>query len=79
MLNKVIKTQSEYDAALAEIEKLMAHDPKLTTPEGIRLELLAFLAQQYEAKEYPRRIPNPVDAIEFRMEQEGHAPRDLTP
>jgi HTH-type transcriptional regulator / antitoxin HigA len=76
---RVIKTDAEYTAALSEIERLMDQDPAPNTPPGARLELLALLVQQYEAGLFPTELPDPIAAIEFRMEQQGLAPRDLVP
>ena len=78
-LIRVIKTDSEYTAALAEIERLMDQDPVPNTPLGARLELLAMLVQQHAAGIFPTELPAPIAAIEFRMEQQGLAPRDLAP
>lgn len=74
---KVIKTESEYAAALARIEKLM--DAKGSTPQGDELELLSLLVHDYEEKVFPIDKPDPVAAIRFRMEQQGLEPEDLIP
>lgn len=79
MTAKVIKTESEYEAALAEIRALIDLDPDPGTPEGDRLELLALLVQDYESKKYRIEPPDPIEAIEFRMEQQDLSPRDLVP
>lgn len=70
-----IKTEADYDAALNEIDGLMnaEHD----TPEGDRLDVLVTLVEAYEAKCWPIDPPDPVEAIEFRMEQQGLTRRDL--
>jgi len=77
MKPKVIKTESEYEAALARIEKLM--DAKQNTPQGDELELLSLLVHDYEDKTFPVDKPDPVTAIRFRMEQQGLDPKDLVP
>ncbi len=77
MKAKVIKTESEYEAALARIDKLM--DAKRNTPHGDELELLVLLVQNYEDRVYPIAKPDPVTAIRFRMEQQGLEPKDLVP
>jgi HTH-type transcriptional regulator / antitoxin HigA len=64
-----IKTQAEYEAALAEIDRLM--DAPDTSPEADRLELLSILVEAYENQHYPIDPPHPVEAIKFRMEQAG--------
>lgn len=79
VINKVIKTELEYEAALNEIERLIDLDPEPGTREADQLELLTLLVENYEAKNYPIELPDPIDAIEFRMEQQNLAPRDLLP
>ncbi len=74
---KPVKTKTDYRAALKEIESLMS--AKLNTPQGQRLDVLATLVEAYEAKHYPLDLPDPVEAIKFRMEQKGLTPKDLTP
>jgi HTH-type transcriptional regulator/antitoxin HigA len=76
---KVIKTQQELEAALAEIEQLIDQNPQAGTNEAEYLELLALLVQQYESKAFPIPLPDPVEAIEFRMEQQNLTQRDLVP
>jgi HTH-type transcriptional regulator/antitoxin HigA len=65
MRAKVIKTESDYAAALSRIEKLM--DAKRNTPQGDELELLTLLVHDYEEKVFPIDIPDPITAIRFRM------------
>jgi HTH-type transcriptional regulator / antitoxin HigA len=76
---RIIKTQEDYEAALARIRTLIASDPDMDTAEGDELELLTLLVQDYESKEFPIAVPDAVDAIQFRMEQQGLTPRDLIP
>lgn len=76
---KIIKTKEDYQAALNNIEKLMDCNPAVGSPEANRLELLVLLVKDYEAKNYPTDIPDPVDAILFRMEQQNLSQRDLVP
>ena len=71
-----IKTEADYQAALAEIETLM--DAEMNTPEGDKLDILATLIESYEAKYFPIEAPNPIEAIKFRMEQQGLSLNDLT-
>jgi HTH-type transcriptional regulator/antitoxin HigA len=54
-------------------------DATLGTPEGDELELLVTLVELYEAEAYPIGLPDPVEAIKFRMEQQGLIQRDLVP
>ncbi|GAA5234562.1 DNA-binding protein [Verticiella sediminum] len=57
----------------------MENDPDQGTQEGDRLDVLATLVQAYEAKHYPIELPDPVEAIKFRMEQGGLTAKDLEP
>ncbi|HUD49003.1 MAG TPA: helix-turn-helix domain-containing protein [Candidatus Baltobacteraceae bacterium] len=77
MKTKVIKTKSEYAAALARAEKLM--DGRPNSPEGDELELLALLIHDYEERVFPIAKPDPVAAIRFRMAQQGLTNKDLAP
>ena len=77
MKPKIIKTKTEYEGALARIEKLM--DALPNTPQGDQLELLSLLVHDYEEKQFPIDKPDPIAAIRFRMEQQGLAPKDLVP
>jgi HTH-type transcriptional regulator / antitoxin HigA len=74
---KVIKTTVEHERALARIDELFAAKPG--TPEGDELELLLLLVETYEAKEYPIDLPDPIEAIRFRMEQANLKQKDLIP
>jgi HTH-type transcriptional regulator/antitoxin HigA len=64
-----IKTESDYAAAMRRIESVWGAAPG--TPEGDELEVLATLAEAYERQHYPVDLPDPVEAIKFRLEQEG--------
>jgi len=74
---KPIRTEADYDAALAEVEQLWG--AKSGTPEGDRLDVLATLIEVYEEKHHPMDPPDPIEAIRFRMEQQGLTRRDLEP
>jgi HTH-type transcriptional regulator / antitoxin HigA len=74
---KPIRTKADYRAALKEIEALMS--ARAGSREGERLEVLVTLVEAYENKHYRFEMPDPVEAIKFRMEQSGLAPRDLVP
>lgn len=76
---KVIKTDADYKAALAQIEHLVELDPEVGTEEADQLELLALLIEQYETQVFPIRLPSAIAAIKFRMEQEHLEPKDLLP
>lgn len=72
---KVIKNEKEYQKALNRLEKIF--DAKKGTKEGDELELLALLIDKYEQEKYPIDLPDPIDAIKFRMEQLGYKQKDL--
>lgn len=72
---KPIRTKADYKAALAEIEALWG--ARGGTPRGDRLDVLATLIDAYEAEHHPIDPPDPIDAIQFRMEQQGLTRRDL--
>ena len=74
---KPIRTEADYDAAVARIGELM--DAGLDTPEGEELDLLADLVLFYESQHMEKEFPTPIAAIEFRMDQAGLSPRDLIP
>lgn len=74
-----VRTEADYRATLKEISALMDLDPDLGTPDGDRLDVLATLVEAYEAKHYPIAPPDPIEAIKFRMEQQGLKPKDLQP
>lgn len=74
---KVIKTTAEHERALARIEELFTAKPG--TPKGDELELLILLVETYEAKEFPIDLPDPIEAIRFRMQQANLKQKDLIP
>jgi len=74
---KPIRTKADHRAALKEIEALMP--ARAGTPEGERLDVLVTLVEAWERKRFPMDLPDAVEAIKFRMEQSGLAPRDLVP
>lgn len=74
---KLIKTEEENDAALARLEEIFDAAPG--TPEGDEAELLTALIEMYEKKAYPIDLPDPIEAIKFRMDQQGLKPKDLVP
>src|SRR5215475_10640504 len=74
---KPIRTKKDYEAALAEVERLWG--AKLGTPDGDRLDVLATLIDAYESIHDPIDPPDPIEAIKFRMEQQGLTRKDLEP
>jgi HTH-type transcriptional regulator/antitoxin HigA len=74
---KVIKTDADHKAALARIEELF--DARPGTQEGDELELQTLLVEQFEKTAFPINRPAPVEAIRFRMAQQGLKNGDLIP
>ena len=72
---KLIKTENDYNQALERLEVIF--DAKKGTPSGDELELLGILIDQYENENFPIDLPDPIEAIKFRMEQMGYTQRDL--
>ena len=72
-----IRTEVDYEAAMAEIERLFDAAPD--SPEGDRLDVLTTLVEAYEAQHYPIPGPDPVEAIKYTMESRGLSRADLEP
>jgi HTH-type transcriptional regulator / antitoxin HigA len=72
-----IRTEADHDSAVARIAQLIAAKPD--TPEGEELDILATLVDAYEAKHHPVDKPDPIAAIQFRMEQQGLSRKDIEP
>jgi HTH-type transcriptional regulator / antitoxin HigA len=72
---KPIRTEADYATALAEVERLWG--APADSPEGDRLDILATLIDAYESEHFPMDPPDPIDAIRFRMEQQGLSRKDL--
>ena len=72
-----VRTDADYEGALARIDELMGAEPG--TPAGRELDVLVDLVELYESRREPMGYPDPVSAIEFRMEQAGLKRRDLIP
>ena len=72
---KPIRTEADYEAALAEVERLWGATSG--TPRGDRLDVLATLIEAYEERQFPMDPPDPVEAIKFRMESQGLTRKDL--
>ena len=75
MKYKIIKTNKEYQKALERLDKIF--DAKKGSAEADELELLSLLIEQYEDKHFPLNLPDPIEAIKFRMEQMGYTQTDL--
>ena len=74
---RIIKTKQQYRRYLKELDRLVPLDPDPRTPEGARLELLAKLVEDYEKEHFKFRKPDPVEAILFRMEEQGLRQKDI--
>lgn len=74
---RAIRTEADHDSAVARIAELIAAKPD--TPEGEELDILATLVDAFEAKHHPVDEPDPIIAIQFRMEQQGLTRKDLEP
>lgn len=74
---KPIRSEADYENALAEVERLWGAPSG--TPTGDRLDVLATLIETYEARIYSMDPPDPIEAIRFRMEQQGLTRKDLEP
>lgn len=72
---KPIKTKKDYEQALERIELIF--DSKKGTEQGDELEILSILIEKYEDEKYPIDLPDPVEAIKFRMEQLGYKQSEL--
>ncbi len=72
-----IRTEADYDRALANIERLWG--ARQGTPNGDRLDVLLVLVEDYESKHHPIAPPDPIDAIKFRMGQMNLSRKDLEP
>ncbi len=73
-----IRSEADYERALAEIDALIKQNPDGETPEGERLELLTLLVSDYEEKHNPILPPDdPVAVIEFYMDKDGLTRKDL--
>ena len=76
MLNP-IKTEDQYDKALARVYELMQGEVKEDTVQSDELEILSILIKEYEIEHYSVPSPNPLDAIKFRLDQMGLSEREL--
>lgn len=76
---RAIRNDETYRATLARVSDLIDLDPAPDSAEGEELEILGTLVQAYEAKHYPISLPDPIEAIKFRMEQDGITIKDLEP
>lgn len=66
-----IHTDADYQTALKVVSKLIDLDPERFTPDGDRLAILGLMVEAYEVEHYPIDPPDPIEAIKFRMDQQG--------
>ncbi len=76
---KPIHNEADYKAALKAVSPYFENEPKPGSAEGDFFEVMLALIGTYEAKAFPIDLPDPIEAINFRMEQLGMAPKDLQP
>ncbi|WPL11585.1 helix-turn-helix domain-containing protein [Thiorhodovibrio litoralis] len=74
-----ISTEEDYKDALGELSACFNNEPHADTTDGDRFEILLTLVEAYETKHFPVDLPDPVEAIKFRMDQAGLTPNDLVP
>ncbi|QIE58703.1 helix-turn-helix domain-containing protein [Rasiella rasia] len=70
-----IRNEKDYQKALERLEVIF--DAKLGTPKGDELEILSILIDRYENEHFPIEMPDPIEAIKFRMDQMGMKQKDL--
>ena len=70
-----VKTKKDYEQAMLRLENIF--DAKKGTTKGDELEVLSLLIEKYEDEKFPIDLPDPVEAIKFRMEQMGLTQTDL--
>lgn len=74
---RIIKTDEQYRRYLEEARRLAKRDPEPESEDGARLELLAKLVEDYEKERFSFRKPDPIEAIVFRMEEQGLRQADI--
>jgi HTH-type transcriptional regulator/antitoxin HigA len=82
MITKILKTEQEYSAACERIYELMHSTENDIDPdslEGEEIEILSLLVEKYEQEHYQLDVPDPIEAIKFRMEQMNLKQQDVAP
>ena len=74
---RAIRTEADYEWALAEIERYFDNEPALGTPESDRFEIISTLIEAYEAEHWPIEPADPVETIKYAMEITGRTQTDL--
>lgn len=78
-LIRPIRSQSDYEAALARVEPYFDHEPAPDSEAGAHFDALVAVIEAYEARHFPIAPPDPIEAIKFHMEQRGLSVHDLEP
>ena len=76
---KPIKNKRQYEDALVRVYDLMQKNVKAESKDSDELEILSILVKEYELQHYPVPNPSPLEAIKFRLDQQGLTTRDLEP
>lgn len=76
---KLIKSAQDHELAMTRLMSLMDLDPQPNTAEADEMDVLALLIEKYEDEQFPISTPDPIEAIKFRMDQEGLKNKDLVP
>lgn len=76
---KVLRTAEDHALAMERMLTLMKKNPALGSPESEEMEILGLLIEKYEDEHYPIVPPDPIEAIKFRMDQQGLRKKDLIP
>ena len=74
---KIIKTKKRYEDYLHWIDEMFDKKVKPNTEEGDKLQIVLLLIKQYEDVNYPIPLPDPIDAIKMKMEENGLKNKDL--
>ncbi|HUP39741.1 MAG TPA: ImmA/IrrE family metallo-endopeptidase [Vicinamibacterales bacterium] len=76
---RVIESEEDYSVALDQLSELIASEPSVGSDSERLLKTIAVLVRDYESSRYAFAPPDPIEAIRFRMDQQGLAPKDLVP
>jgi len=79
MIKQPIKSAGDYEQMLLRVTVLAAQDPSIGSKGADELELLSILLEDYERKSISIDMPDPIEAIEFRMQEQGLERKDLIP
>ncbi|MBV8647819.1 transcriptional regulator [Paludibacterium sp.] len=74
---RLIRTEDDYQAALKAVEPFFENEPEPESEDGEQFEIMLTLIEAYERKHYQLPLPDPIEAIKFRMEQEGLSIADM--